>query len=523
MDNSTANTKIFNEAIEKWWNELTDKVKSLKASGNEVCLIALSRKMPRVFNWMKEEYLSSRNRAAEFEIIDSCEFVTEHAIPLLYRDKTLQYETIVCDDIVVSGSTLFPVVGEVYYASGKSPILSAIFRAKSFEEPEEYKGMYDASLLAKSTVVSDTTEFFEHLSANLLHCCLPLDMEYPIFHFDSSVEADVEAVVKEKFQNARQYEIIHDGGINSFNLILENETIHFFNNDFAKIRVFDNGKVSRLCTFAPNVIYQGKLREDDLFENEEYRKLWHRVKEIIWSDKPFVTTEEPENYLLDDLEEEFEVRQYRSSMVWANYLFSLSSFIRSYLKGHNVADFEGKISPDDISLFLTKEIANELVDNVNSFVKSRIVSPSIKENVELPDTTVPTYLINDYDFLKASKVMMASNLNEALKGIFDVRTELISRVEGKEYRGESDEEFSILIEDSDFNESYKSLINAVRFRFVSDYDNDSKLDLAINRWMDKEIDKGRIVPRYQYVKTQNGLTYWKRFFRATRLEATSSK
>lgn len=493
------------QIIMDWYNALTSYMSDCISNGRKVVVIALSRKMPRLLSWIMDSQLSVEQRRTLESLLksDFCIYTTEHGIPFVFNDSTLsEANVLILDDIIISGETIGSISDEVEYFIGKKPDYLSFYayqdvQANSISEclPVTVDGQKPARKLASefSNIIADH--------------CLPVDMEFPILHwnmgtFTGDYSGFVE-IIKDKYDSARFYELGRPGNRN-FTLLVDSDAARQYNNDFAKVRIFEQTDGVKVVCYAPNVFSEVRLNSSDLFENSEYRAIWTSFldNEII-SDPVSRTTD----IIIDDDDRRRHLvsqRRMHSLVVLANYLLSLSLLIREK-SNLGLLDYPAvELRVDDLALITGSKLAPALTKIFNSIYERNITSTAKRMRVKLPSSIAPVGFSGLYRYLTTIILYESDSASEALTGIFARGLNL------KEKHSDLTLFELNRVNSTFFLESYESLCERPRKMMRSP---EGKLE--INRTIDDMIDNGLIVPLYYFVEKEPGNFYWRRFFRAS--------
>lgn len=498
---------IFTE----WLKALVSTVNTLIEDGKSVKLIALSRKMPRLINWMQQSF-SEDDIKSLTEIIDNpkVELTTEHGIPFIFANYNLDYDKIiVLDDIVVYGETLLSVANEIRYLTGKTPICHPIFALERTMDDfdlsmlENYKPkMFDSIEEVRSTI--------NDLSEEITSSGLPIDIEFPIVHLKQVSFGSIRDKLLETFKEARSYDLscnvadkVNVG--RSFTVLLEDEINRAFNNDFAKIRLFDVDYDPRLVCYAPNMLSEGQLESEELFEDCVYASLWTRILKSGESFTNFFNREDISVTEQMERREFLEHRWLKSLAVAANYMFSLSMLMRNLKKFMPNVSSEA-INRRDLELIFGRELTQIVEAYLGEIVNAKIESPSRRRMLDVPDEIVPKQLGNQFDVLKVFETVKASTDELKILSLFRLSYSLKNSL-SKNVRPSLRVMQNVAI-----YESFESLYN-LPFKSIRSKEGEN----VINKTVDWLIDRGGLIPVYLPVIAKNRLTYWRRFFRASHI------
>jgi hypothetical protein len=479
----------LSNAIGRWSIELLGCISNSLQAHREVVIIALSRKMPRVLGLIKKIFLSSDDTLVS--MLNRCVVTTEHAIPLVLSKEANQ-AVIILDDIINTGETLQTVVDDVNLFSGCQPYIISLYKANEARKIER--------AIIRSYGIETTRESlkesFEVISHLILEKGLPIDMEYPILYLEATMKAGtalfpvLSSRLASAYPKSIQYDISH-GEVSNHVLILEEETNKLYNNDFSKLRFYRDGEAMKVASISPNVLSEYNLRQEDMFVNPKYNRLWKRVWSLIYRKE-----------IDRETQHDCSPRIYRTLIIWANYLYSLSSFVRNRNNFAQEYSNQFQVELEDLSFILGEKLAKELLPEINAIVREGEVSPSTREYLRVPACLVDERIFKSYTLKKYMIVMKDYGIESQLYKIFKIAGEL-----SRTYHvGELETRMPI-------EESFASLIESFRIR----YKDLSEISQNIYQWIDETIDKGLIVPRYERVMDESGNAYWKRYFRFSSL------
>lgn len=507
MESDSYQFKDWQETLVSLVNELVDNGKSVK-------LIALSRKMPRLISWMRESFPEEVIKPLT-DVLDDprVELTTEHSLPFILSDYDPdEDEIIVLDDIVVYGETLLSVVNEIRYLTGKTPLCHPIFELQrtmgDLQLPtiNGFKPQQLESLDKVKSVIND-------LSKTIASSGLPIDMEFPILHLPDFRFCSIREQLLDTFKDARSYDLSCDvvGPLNvgrSFTVLLEDEINRAFNNDFAKIRLFDVDGDSRLVCYAPNMLSEGQLTSEDLFENPVYASFWAKIlatsrpytESFAGDTKPDISVIEREN-----MHSALEHRWLKSLTVAANYMFSLSMMMRN-LKKFMPDVLSEAIDLSDLELIFGRNLARTASMIIEEIIEGKTESLSRRRMLEVKAEIVPEKIAGQFDALKILETVKAPSDELKIMSLFRLSYSLknsLSKTLPPSLRA---------MKHNAIYESFESLYN-LPFKSLQSREGEN----TINKTVDRLIDRGGLIPVYLPVKAKNGLTYWRRFFRASHI------
>lgn len=498
--------RFVDEAIEKWWTVLAGRILLIKESGRTPVLIALSRKMPRFMEWLRQSFLPSRQDLPEAGVLDGCELTTELSIPfrVTLPGEFSTHSYILLDDIIIHGTTLRSVAADIELLSHVLGVkaecyLSCIFIYRrptlmpACVSTEDIDGLEQLDLERTKTVVARIAGFLREDN-------LPLDMEYPILrvtdaHARSGMSVDY---VYGHFQSCGPtYSYIGRWG-NTATAVFERER-QPANSDFAKVRFFLSNNSVSFEIFAPYTLPDFLSRDVSvrIFSNEDYAALWEETV------GPVIRFARDHERMFDAVNGEALRRNMsRSLAVWANYLLSLS-----YLAG----ECDGIIPPSlenlfdvadsDVDLIIGAGFRKKVVASIRKILKEKTTEHNLLLLNETGGTDwfAPEPLTAEYKLLKAREAARCENAKQVLAGIFQFQNYANPEHEKPQYHHER----------LFYGETFASLSKA-----CSPYFKGPDTENEINRWVDDQIDNGAVVPKYELFISDEGQRRWRRFFHA---------
>lgn len=501
-----------------WYNDITNFIKAtINDPDKKIVIIALSRKMPRLLSWIKENFLSEKE-AEEFNALLSnpqCIYTTEHAIPFVFAENGMtNAEVLVLDDMFVTGETMQGVSDEIYALTKRRPYYLGFYTyAKDQKKREEGITLFGTNI---STVlpkqlnkIGEAREMMRSFSRMIEESQMPIDIEFPILHiksrnFESSVSERVIAELRSRQPEARYFRNDVNGQIRDFTQLIESDINRLFNNDFAKLRLFPHKEDARLVCYAPNILSDSQVMNPFLFANEKYRRLWKNLLDTNTMPDP---VKDQYDHIIDDedqLRHKLSMRLHKSLVVFANYMFSLSMMIRQkhdYAEALPDSKYQVELRKEDLALLIGPHLADRYITNINDLYRDSITSDSLRQEINLPDLLANDNVMAEYSFLSTSAIFKANTAEEAIHGIFTAAYSVCANFKEKN-------EFSI--KGVYVLESFQSLYNkpSVHLQGLNG-------EMEVNKSIDHLIDQGFVVPTYERVKNENNTLYWRRFFRAT--------
>lgn len=497
----------FSKHLDIWSNALAEQIEDDISNGKKVYIIALSRKMPRTFNWVKKfAATDSIKRLAQLLENPNVVLTTEYSLPFLSPQKDINaYSHLnrnsfyIVDDAIIFGATANRISMQTIALTGVIPKVSMVFRSKIGTLGLQFES--ERSLSMEKLDESDLLDAINGISDKIHYSSLPVDMEYPIIRIKQPYDV-IKAYIEEHAPAEwTRYSVISEVSgreRTGFSIILGDETRNNYNNDFAKIRLFPLD-TSNCCieAIAPNAVGLEELEDTNYFINSNYATLWKFITNKINSSTEI---DYSEGEGMRDVLKKF--RQHANSLakvVWCNYLLSLSAFCRNSKK--LIPSIEKvRIENEDIKLLISDEISDSICVALNDILSNQIYSSSNHKRVALPKYINPKELTDEYLIEIASVISPNNTVEENLDAIFNV-----SHFSSPIFRYIASRD---IIGHHCFGETYESL----KFHLSLYHYDDSDLDMKINRWIDQKINECRISPKYEIIIGSDSKAYYRRFF-----------
>lgn len=504
------------EIFQSWYDDFIKFIQpDLNNPNKKVVVIALSRKMPRLITWIKERFLSPEEANHFYELINSdyCIYTTEHAIPFVFSDaELLNCPILILDDMYVTGETIQGVSDEVFALTGHRPYFLSLYAySRNFRENSVNSNLgtnISKSLPRLLDSIPEARNIMRHFSELIENTQLPIDMEFPILHLDreekfsdedgTAISAIIDNLRKSQ-PDSRYSEKNVNGFPVNFTQLIEKDINRLYNNDFAKLRVFNHEEEVRIVCYAPNILGDKQVLNPELFSNVNYHWLWKNLLENTISDP--VTSQY--DYIISDedrLRHRLSYRLHKSLIVFANYMFSLSTMIRQKTDYSNpYQSFHAEIRRDDLALLVGPALANQYARILNGLYQNNVTSDSLRQELNLPALLVTDNAESEYNYLSTTAVFNEKTVESAIKKMIASAYSICSN-----YRKDGIPSETYILE------SFQSLYNkpSVKFQGLAG-------EMEINRVIDDLIDSGFLVPVYERVADENETLYWRRFFRAT--------
>lgn len=478
-----------------WWRHLEDIIGEIRSQGGSPVVIAISRKMPRLVNWFCKICPEAKLQGFGFDCLRDVIFTSELAIPFLFCQSGVEpdSEVVIIDDFIIRGSALRNVTDTIFDLTGKESHVCCVFRRYEsiYADNINREDLNSIPLLPQAKI----DEFSDIISQLVYETQLPIDMEFPIIRISEGYESIVKIrdYLENEQNNNRRFV---DEGENRFCLdYLPNHNEREIP-DFQKIRFFLSTHDTMVEVFSPYVFMENDLAslETSIFSNELYQSYWERttrkIRLVLAGYETTGNSEESNSWRLLFM---------RSLCVWANYLFSLSLLVRSIHEMLPHLDYnQFKLSFPDLSLIIGEDLASEIYGGLLYMVLTGDkTSLHCERPLDAPYSLYPKSFREEVIQIKNIELFKADSPSNLFDGIF-------------RYEHYTNEKFSnplIAYERMSFGETFQSLYKAMSLYF----DEDRHVRELI-RWVDDNIDRGYIIPKYERVKTRNNSTCWRRFF-----------
>lgn len=480
--------------MRKWWSHLKFILKDVAEMDYKPIIIAISRKMPRFLEWFRSEAYKIDTFFADANILDDIEITTELAIPFLYVKEDMDdYEFIILDDSLIHGSTMKRVSEMLYSLSGKTSRLSSILINGTIDCPD-YVFLPDWIKTLKGTL-DEIVKLTDVISELVESTCLPIDMEFPIFN------------IKERrlnYQIAKTYSYIRfkngfyevGNSPERFSINLGSEESVGFNNEFSKVRFFKSSEELKVEVFSPNIFSEDQLKRDgnSIFGSGNlYARAWDIVTLKL---RQMLTTKS--DYLINSYSVIYH-ETVKSLCMWLNYLYSIACFTFNVKRIFKVSDVSRIfLSKKDLDYILGNSMGNEIYPLLCMIIISKQSAYcKLPMPLRVPDSFAPSVFSQELERVKFTKALTSSDPSELLQGIFS-------------YGHFTNPKFDnphLAKERLYFGETFHSIVALFKLKLNTRWD-----IRCISAWIDLNIDKGYLVPRYECVKSIDGNIYWRRFF-----------
>lgn len=480
----------------------------------KVYIIALSRKMPRFFDWLKKSVNNQTIKSPQ--VIDLCELLsseevevtTEYAIPLVLGGYSMlpkdKIAGIIADDVIIWGATLQRISMQWWALSGEVPYVIALFRGMN--------GVIASVLESDSTIAmpllenEKLEEAVYTISENIHSTSLPIDIEYPLIYSNESYEIVKDYILNNLPSEWVTYEIKSESykdSSESFSVLLLNGKKDGYTNDHAKIRLFKKETGCCIEMIAPSCVNVLKLKDGKLFDGNDdandsfYTKVWLSVFNVLQIGK------EDGNRIFTTIVQNDLINQAKLSLliIWAEYLYCLSAFVRNCHKFFP-KEANYNIHKDDLAIILGKGMANVVFNEITSILTEKRNYKPTFEPIVLQEYVNPEELKDVYYRRLAAELNDDVSVNDNLDTLYK-----ISHFSSDIYRSMN---MRNVTGHHCIGESFESLMHRIEHKHKH-LDNNN-LFTEINKWVDVRIDECKLAPKYEIVIGSDNQRYFRRFF-----------
>ncbi|MDE7427598.1 MAG: hypothetical protein K2M79_07355 [Muribaculaceae bacterium] len=451
--------------------------------------MALSRKMPRLMNCIvKTSDITDHNINVA---IDAEEIITELALPFLSLNTNSEdVEFIILDDIIIHGTSLRIVYQNICEMFSSKAHVSCIFRHER-ANISDFVNTEDLSII-KSIDQKTVDAYTDAIAETVKQCQLPIDMEFPVFKLNSSIE-EIKNAIDENSNLPLYYSSDRCLSYNlaSFPTVSNNV-------DFCKARFFGKNDFTLLEIFSPIIISESDILSTDksLFGNTLYSAIWEKLTRNLRIELNPDYKKSPVQ-MIAQLRESF----IRSLVVIANYIFSLSAFA---INADSILPFNLKkhieLSKSDLSLLIGRKLTDEVYGAMMAAVEMGETYSSPREKyMHIPSSFAPKAFKSEIDGERFLTAFLADTPSEAFDSIFKFQ----------HYTNPKFENPYIAYERLFFGETHESLAETTSIFFDIE-----ECTRELYYWIDENIDAGYIVPKFETVKSDDDGIFWRRFFHA---------
>lgn len=519
-------------AIQDWIVRLIAIIQDVEKKGNKPVLVALSRKMPRLMEWMlnniNSEFTNHNIPTIDGEDIDRIKqtlLTTELAIPFLCleeQDKNKTYEFIIIDDVIRFGSTLQSVYQTVQTLNGNPVHICCVFVYNDAPVLNNSDWRWNSRYTIDNAKHLDEKQLLEcsaWTSKQIYRNQLPIDLEFPIFDLEiidsgsdkSKLQNLVENIAHRLGTFGYAYEISAEvieidnipTSVNSrwerYSINLTEELESRNNVDFQKLRFWgrsDNKTTMQI--FSPTIISKHELISENkqIFENPYYQAIWDESTSAI---RRWVNHETTDDFELLSDYEETNISCMRSLCVWYNFLYSISCLVS------NIWAF-GEITKLTLDYFTIKylignNISTKILPALGNIINHKQTAISARRKVNaLPSCFSPAPLTRSIDMVKAEASIKYEDVSDILKEIF-----IFTHFSNIRFKSTRFAKTHLV-----FGETYESLLKSASV--FKKHTPKREILIDINKWIDAAIDEGYIVPKYILKQGIDGIFYWRRYF-----------
>lgn len=498
----------FEQTVDNWSRALADEIDNSLESGKQVMLIALSRKMPRFIDWLILNATTPQTKRIKALLSkDEVHLSTEYCIPVIFgghqEEKSSTLAGIIIDDAVIFGATANRTALEWEAFTGEMPRFTSLYRSDVGKLIKDLESFHTYSMTPIALPKLEGP--FMEISSRIMKSSLPVDMEYPILHIQapySKVKEHISDNSKNthKFPTAVVISSSDSDSKESFTVIFDDEDSKGQTYDFAKARLFD--KDNRCCMeiLAPDVISCRSLKDRHMFAgfpDSSYQDAWESVYDVVFhpedSDNDVNIFSSP---LKSMVRREAKLRTLN---IWANYLKSLSMFVR-HRQLLMPQDSVFSLKKNDVALILGPDMSEEMMPKLIKIINSNDTCSSQEEDAVLPVFVNSPESKDEYLQLIAKSLKPDLQLEDNLDNLFSTSHFSSPMFEN---RNSSD-----IFGHHVFGETFESMeMHVKRFHY-----NDSDILIRLHAWIDRRIDESRIAPKFLLVKGSDGENHFRRFF-----------
>lgn len=493
------------EAIDSLMQHI-EGILSEMPEGRKLYLIALARKMPRLMNRIFNDF-DPDTKLKYRQLLSRCILTTEHAVPFIFKGAdSANSEIIILDDIIITGQTLNAVVSDINFLTGIEPEIWSLYCYERAMSPL-YAGDIEIAT-GKFLSMNESREYLRILSNFIARQELPIDLEFPILHFgnqNAPSPDEVSDTMNRRFANSHRYVLNaneEDSILKSLNILLFSRLHDDVSPNMGKIRIFFAPGDIRIVVFAPRAILGQDLWEKELFPSGTYSSIWTGIlSSITMPERP---TYDKHN-LADIQYRKYRKNTERSLAILANWLWSLSTAVGSLKDNeaggcHITGETDGiHICPTDLDWLVGPALANAMAEKANNILNDGETLPQQSVKISVPHALYPEGQKENFIRSRVRIIKYSEDASAALNTIFTMANGM--------RRATIDDGLEV----NDENEVYQTLRGlrySLQFRFES-----SDLDYQLNEWLDKSIDSGLIIPRYQRASNTEGGHIWARYYK----------
>lgn len=487
----------FDHRIADWLDKLASRIAETRAHlGETPVLIAISRKMPRLLNWILNEWHPGEYDSQK-DSIKSVELTTEIALPFIALDTDISRKKfIVIDDVLVHGTTLRSII-KFLKAVKANYELSIIFTSKEAEIADiEAEEPLSRGHLATSKVAPYYIDaFVERIVGYIKETELPIDFEFPIFK-SASADFDVLTAFIEREVNKGILEL------DETYKIADNRYVCIFNNDihniadFLKVRFFRKSDSVRFEVFTPLVLESSTICGSDsvIFTDDNYQQIWDNATKNIR--EAIMNKNDLGNGWMNTMH--LSINCQRTLSMFANYLMAISFYnsVKAKLLP-NVALSDFLLSEEDLNLIVSKETSRKIFDSLCALIKKGHTTQIFQKKLDLIDDDFAPESLRDAFEAKKSELRIVCTSQESA---------LLDFVQWQHYSNPLFQKPAYRYQRLLFGNTLES------FNEISDFYYKDTMEISLNNLIDSMVDNGCLIPKYECVTDTEYGAYWRRFF-----------
>ena len=487
---------------------LKDEFESIYNCSDNSFILAISRKGPRM--------LESIFKSKEADGNTKLNVVTELSLPYFFNylidSPQKPSEIYLFDDAVYFGTTIESVYQEIkeYLKIYDLPIIVNVCTGVKTKESKEL----DFEVKAAVSEVRDGYGhyYIRQLTRDIRNLCMPFELEFPIVYYNfqsiNLYNPDIRNKLLKSLKDIFGETMVYDVTYNNeevYNITVLLNSVNDMTS-INKLRIYPSvdGRIAVTC-ISPYVLPDSEA----MFE-----RAWINDAKFgsIWKDIYIHSFPKGGNTSTDLLR-----NRRKSLLVLYSYLNSFRLFLNVQMRLHkafntlsvdNVLKCEGLKEKDVFYLVGHKELSAKIYDRLNDLIKDSPESGLfVRRLLEYP--SFPVFELTDFpspeergllEFRNIENIKNCKTIQQALSVLFFNQNCLIEKWSRKYGKYDSRR--------LRFGQTFESIYQNVKILNTLDKKEDTIL--SINKWIDRRIDQGCVVPQYIKSVTDN---HWYRVFR----------
>lgn len=501
---SDSDSKIYRDVLTK----LKEEFGSIFNKSDNSFIVAISRKGPR----MLESIFNPREVDGEF----SFNVVTELSLPYFFNylndSPQKPSEIYLFDDAVYFGTTIESVYKKIkeYLKIYELPIKVHVYTGVKTKESKELD-------FEVNSAVPEVRDGYGHyyirqLTRDIRHLCMPFELEFPIVYYNlpnvdlyrPEIKRQLVKSLKDIFGESMVYDVTYNNE-EVFNITVLLNSVNDMTS-INKLRIYPStdGRIAVTC-ISPYILPDSEAVFERAWINDG-------KFDIIWKEIYSRSVPKGGNISTDIL------RHRRKSLIMLySYLNSFRLFLNVQMNLHkalnklsygNVLKCEGLKEKDVFYLVGHKELSGKIFDRLNYLLNvSQERGFFVRRLLEYP--SFPVFELADFpspeergllEFRNIENIKNCQTIQQALSVLFFNQNCLIEKWSRKYGKYDSRR--------LRFGQTFESIYQNVKILNTLGKKEDTIL--SINKWIDRRIDQGCVVPQYIKSITDN---HWYRVFR----------